>query len=391
MNVLLVIPFQLSDVGGISTVVTMLAREFSRKQHQVSVLVHGDSNRVRPVNGIKDARAFNVYLRTPYVRKAPVRGLIAFCLFLPFTLYQLHRFLVHHHINIVTIQYPLPWVFYFAILRPLCRWKLVVTYQGNDAHDLPLWSWPERRLIRFLLTTSDCVVAVSNSLLYELGVVFPDLQMKESCIIPNGAPLDLISETNTVKTERPLPQEYLFTAGHLIHRKGIDVLIEALAVARDQGEVMNLVVAGEGPERQKFSNLAREVGLTENIHFVGDQPHETVLDLLKNCLFFVLASRAEGMPLVIAEAMACGKAVVATNVDGIPEIVQEGRTGLLVGPDDARSLAEAIITVYRNPTVRQELGSHGKELVWREYAWEAIATRYLSLFKELSRNSRVGG
>jgi glycosyltransferase involved in cell wall biosynthesis len=103
---------------------------------------------------------------------------------------------------------------------------------------------------------------------------------------------------------------------------------------------------------------------------------------MKSCLLFVLASRAEGMPLVIAEAMACGRAVVATNVDGIPEIVQDGTTGLLVPAEDPASLASALIKLYSDRGFRDALAEKGKEWAFREYNWAGIANRYLGIIEE---------
>ena len=145
---------------------------------------------------------------------------------------------------------------------------------------------------------------------------------------------------------------------------------------------MILVVAGDGAERFNLVRLAQESGISANVHFIGNKSQEEVLELMKNCQFFVLASRAEGMPLVIAEAMACGKAVVSTNVDGIPEIVQDELTGLLVEPEDIESLAACLIRLHQDPVLRKTLGSAGKEAAWRDYNWENIGDKYLQLFSE---------
>ncbi|HZN44973.1 MAG TPA: glycosyltransferase family 4 protein, partial [Nitrospiraceae bacterium] len=114
-----------------------------------------------------------------------------------------------------------------------------------------------------------------------------------------------------------------------------------------------------------------------HIRFLGDQSQEQVLQLMKHCLFFVLASRAEGLPLVIAEAMACEKAVIATNVDGVPDIVEHARTGLLVQPEDPQSLADALIKLHENAVWRQDLAKAAREWAIVQFSWESIADRYL--------------
>jgi glycosyltransferase involved in cell wall biosynthesis len=91
----------------------------------------------------------------------------------------------------------------------------------------------------------------------------------------------------------------------------------------------------------------------------------------------VLPSRAEGLPLVIAEAMACGKAVIATDVDGIPDILHHGRTGLLVRPEDAQSLADALIRLRDDVAWRRELGEAAKKWAMERFNWSNIADQYL--------------
>jgi glycosyltransferase involved in cell wall biosynthesis len=301
----------------------------------------------------------------------------------------LHRFLKRQHIDIVLIQYPLAWLMYFAILRWFSNWKLVLAYQGNDAHDLALWSWLEQRCIRFLIASSDTVVAVSQSLLNELSVTVPIMRTKRKVVIPNGAPLDLISQLSSFSLRAELPSRYLLTVGQLVHRKGIDVLIRALKIAFDGGQPMNLVVVGDGPERESLASLTAELGLSEYVYFLGEYSQETVLKLVSECCFFVLASRAEGLPLVIAEAMACGKAVVATNVDGVPEIVENCRTGLLVESENEQALAEALVTLYQQSELREAFASEGKRRAEQSFSWAAIARRYRELFDAL-RNQPLG-
>lgn len=382
MNILHVTPWKLTDLNGISKVVTMLSRKFLEKGHGVTVLAAGGENRLRIIETVETIVVHDIYLRVPYSKTAPVRALVAFCVFFPFTMYQLFQLLSRLKIDVVVIQFPLAHMFYFAILRIVSRWKLVLVYHGSDAHLLHSWSSKDRRLVKFLLETADCVVAVSKTLHEKVSTVFPGLKLKQSCVVSNGAPLDLIAQADPYKHEGAFPPNYVFSAGHLIHRKGFDIVIEAMRLARDHGVEINLVVAGEGEEREALTQLAGRSGVLRNLYLLGNQSHEQVLRLMKSCLFFVLASRAEGLPLVIAEAMACGKAVVATNVDGSAEIVQDGRTGLLVASDDAPSLAKALIQLSTDSVMRDTLARHGKERALQEYNWEAIANRYLTLFSQ---------
>ena len=322
MNILLVTPWRPSLTGGISTVVARLTGEFKKKGHSVTIFVADRANRLRQIEALNDTPVYGMYLRSPVSADHPIRAVIMHYLWFPLTVIQLWWFLRRTRLDAILIQYPLPAMFYFGIVKRLWGGILFVTYQGNDAHDLSLWSLREQQLVRLLLESADMVLGVSRTLLSKVESVFQGIQLKRRQLIPNGAPLDVIEAVDGGSVDPSLPAKYLLTAGHLIHRKGIDVVIASLREAKQRGMCLHLVVAGDGPERENLIRQSDELGVADQVTFLGNQTHEQVLRLMKSCLAFVLASRAEGMPLVIAEAMACGKAVIASNVDGVPEIVQ---------------------------------------------------------------------
>jgi glycosyltransferase involved in cell wall biosynthesis len=382
MNIMLVTPWRPSLTGGVSTVVARLAGEFKKKGHEVTIFVADRANRLEQIESLDNTAVYGMYLRSPTSPEYPVRAVLMCCMWFPVTMLQLIILARRKRLDAVIIQYPLPSMFYFGVLKSMGGCKLAITYQGNDAHDLSLWTSRDRQLVKFLLEKADIVLAVSRSLLEKVKKVLPDLRLLRSGLLPNGAPLDAIVAVEGIRPPASLPPDYILTAGHLIHRKGIDIIIAALGMAKNQGMNLHLVVAGDGPERESLIRLACKHGVSDQIVFLGNQSHQEVLVLMKSCLLFVLASRAEGMPLVIAEAMACGKAVIGTNVDGVPEIVQDGKTGILVPPEDPQSLTAALIRVYSNQPYRDSLSKQGQEWALREYNWAAIAMRYLSLIEE---------
>lgn len=389
MNIMLVTPWRPSSTGGISTVIARLTKEFQQKGHNIIIFVADQENRLRQIEALEKTPVYGMYLRSPVSLKYPVRAVIMFCMWFPFTMIQLMWLARRKRLDAILIQYPLPVMFYFGILKRVVGCILFVTYQGNDAHDLSLWAPVDRRLVRFLLEKADLVLGVSRTLLAKVESVLPGVCLRRSGLLPNGAPLDVIVAAEGISFQADLPPDYLLTAGHLIHRKGIDTVIAALQLAKDRGVVLQLVVAGDGPERENLMRQSHEQGVSDQIRFVGNQSQPEVLSLMRSCLFFVLASRAEGMPLVIAEAMASGKAVVASNVDGVPEIVQSGITGLLVPVDDPPALAAALIRLYADPLFRDRLAAKGKEWAFREYNWQGIATRYLGLIEECRVSQKI--
>ena len=382
MNIMLVTPWRPSLTGGISTVITRLTAEFQKKGHDITIFVADRENRLRHIESLDATPVYGMYLRSPVSSEYPIRALIMCGAWFPLTVLQLIWLARRKRLDAIIIQYPLPTMFYFGMVKGLAGCALLITYQGNDAHDLSLWNRGEQRLVKFLLEKADMVLAVSRTLLRKVQDVLPDLHLSRSGLLPNGAPLDGIMEVEKIEEQAGLPPDYVLTAGHLIHRKGIDIVIDALRVAKDRGVRLHLVIAGDGPERENLMQQSQEYGVSDQICFVGNQSHRQMLSLMKSCLLFVLASRAEGMPLVIAEAMACGRAVVASNVDGVPEIVQDGTTGILVPVEDPISLASALIKLYADTAFRNTLAKQGKEWAFREYNWESIANRYLGLIEE---------
>ncbi len=385
MNILLVTPWRPSLTGGISTVVARLTGEFTKKGHTVTIFVVDRENRLRQIETQNHTPVYGMYLRSSVSPQHPIRAIIMYYLWLPLTVLQLLWLVRRTHADAILIQYPLPAMSYFGIVKRMWRGILFVTYQGNDAHDLSLWNPREQRLVRSLLEKADMVLGVSRTLLTKVESALEGISFKRKQLLPNGAPLDVIETVKGHAIDSSLPTHYLLTAGHLIHRKGIDIVVASLREAKHQGVALHLVVAGDGPERENLIRQSRELGVADQVTFLGNQTHEQVLSLMKSCLAFVLASRAEGMPLVIAEAMACGKAVIASNVDGVPEIVQDGTTGILVPPDDPKALASGLVRLCTDAVLRETLSIRAKEWACREYNWESIAVRYLGHIDECRR------
>ena len=388
MNVLLVTPFSMSSLGGVTTAVQMMAREFTLRGDRVSILHGGHCSDIAHVGQFDAVPVYSTYLRPPIVPEAIAKGLTGFVLKYPLVLLRLHRFIKRAGIDVVFIQYPLAGMTYFGVLRHIGRWKLVVTFQGNDAHDLDQRHWIEALLLRQLVASADTVVAVSDTLLKKVRKAFKGLP-RRAVIIPNGAslPAEFPGESSLPIT----PARYLVSVGQLIDRKGQDVLIRALGILQRRAVSGDVVLVGEGPRRQRLIDLAVAEGVRERVHFVGDQPHDVVFALVARSICFVLASRAEGFPLAIVEAMATGRPVIATDVDGISEIVRNGITGLLVPAEDPEALAGAIERICNDDAGREQMGTGARELAAHQYTWRHIVDSYSTLLGYPARGASFNG
>ena len=159
----------------------------------------------------------------------------------------------------------------------------------------------------------------------------------------------------------------LLFVGRLAAVKGLPVLLEAVArLARERPDV-TLVVAGDGPDRARLEQQARRLDIAPNVEFRGYQSQAQVRELLHRTDVFAMASFAEGVPVVLMEAMAAGVPVVATRIAGVPELVDDGASGFLVPPGDPETLAEKIRLLLDEPGTRNRFGAAGREKVEREF------------------------
>jgi len=188
---------------------------------------------------------------------------------------------------------------------------------------------------------------------------------------------------------RPSKIRFL-SVGRLVAFKGFDILIDACAELQKQRINFDCEIIGDGALREELEESARRQDLRERIHFAGEQSQNYVRSALRDCDVFVLASAPDErgasdiFPTVIAEAMATGKPVVSTTVAGIPELVANGETGLLVPPGDARALANAMEQLARNENLRGDFGRAGRLRIEQKFTIEKTIEPLLERFEQIT-------
>jgi glycosyltransferase involved in cell wall biosynthesis len=172
--------------------------------------------------------------------------------------------------------------------------------------------------------------------------------------------------------------------GRLVPVKAQDVLVSAASKVLESLPDARFVIIGGGPLHDQLARQIEEAGIQDKFFLLGWRTD--IPDVLAASDLFALTSLQEGMPLAILEAMSAGCPVVATEVGGIPEVVRDGITGLLVPPGDADALAEAILKILTDPERAKELAARGQRLVEHEYSTQAWARRWEALYlRELGR------
>jgi glycosyltransferase involved in cell wall biosynthesis len=226
-------------------------------------------------------------------------------------------------------------------------------------------------------------IAVSQSIKSDL-VEYYGLPSGRIEVIPNGVDLrDLQPATQRSDMLRALslPPEVvlIIAAGRMTEQKGHRYLLAAIAQIYSDFPTLHCVLAGDGPLRGTLENEARSLGISERVHFAGFR--SDVPDLLAAADLYVLCSISEGMPIGLLEAMALGRAVVASAVNGVTEVVRHQVDGLLVPPADPGSLSQAIRELLTNLSLRRRLAEAGRERVAQDFTAEKMALRVADLYR----------
>ena len=254
----------------------------------------------------------------------------------------------------------------------------VVTMHGNES---VMEVWRRRFALRWSWRNSRAFVAVSDhgrtQMQTRLGL--PEDGVR---VIPNGVPA---RPGDRERTRRKLgvddDEVLILTVGNLRRRKGHAVLIQALAELQRAGcgAPFQLAIAGDGRQRENLTQLTRELGLGERVHLLGHR--DDIPDLQAAADIFAMPSYWEGMPLAILEAMIIGKAIVASRVGGIPEILREGESGLLVPAGDPLALAGALRRLIEDPAQRERIGAAARQSAEADFHVSVMADRYEHLYR----------
>jgi len=273
-----------------------------------------------------------------------------------------------------------------------------IHYIPNDITNL-LWYWGTKNLFvspwgsdiitdysaeikgssfyrRFLFRQARGITATSHF----LADVTRDYTDKEVHVVPFGVDCQVFRPTEQINMTSAVTLGFV---KHLRAKYGPEYLIRAMGLVVDRHPQARLLMAGSGELRSQLEDLTGQLGLTRNISFLGAVEHRQVPEFLKNVDIFVMPSIREEFGVAAVEAQAMEIPVVATKVGGIPEVVEDGITGILVRPRNPVQLATAIIELIEHPEKRKEMGKKGREYVLSHYRWEDNAALMDDLYKSV--------
>jgi len=175
--------------------------------------------------------------------------------------------------------------------------------------------------------------------------------------------------------------------GRLVEKKGFDSLIKSVALLKNQGQLVELLIAGDGPLQGSLVGLMKDLELLEtDVHFLGAMPHKLVADFIKSLDIFVLPCKKDnngdmdGIPVVLMEAMLSGVPVISTQLSGIPELVINKETGLLAQPENTQELADAISSIIVDTELRGRMVKNAISHVKKEFSLQGNAEKLKNLF-----------
>ncbi len=247
------------------------------------------------------------------------------------------------------------------------------------------FNWHERLRYGLYLLLARKIIAVSDAVAAFTVNFFPFTSREKFETIYNSVEMDRFSHAppaTNLKNTLGISLESCIVGfiGRLTEQKGVEYLIEAVSLINDPSLSVSVVIVGDGERREELKEMTKRKGL-ENVHFVGYR--RDIPELLSLFDIFVLPSLWEGLPVVVVEAMAAGKPVVATRVSGSTEAVVENVTGFLVDPRDPGQLSEQLLKLIRDPELRQRMGAEGRSRAVNVFSARTMIEKTTHLYNKL--------
>ena len=296
--------------------------------------------------------------------------------------------LVHSHTwyanlagHLAAMLYGIPHVMTMHSLEPLRPWKAEQLGGGYQ-----LSSWCER----VSATSAAAVVAVSDGMRADILTAYPEIPAERIRVIRNGIdtteyqpdPATDVLQRHGVDLGRP----YVIFVGRITRQKGVPVLLRAASRLVPEAQLVLCAGAADTPELgAEVTELVDGLQASRSgVIWIPEMlPRHEIVQLLTHATVFATPSIYEPLGIVNLEAMACGTAVVASRIGGIPEVVADGETGLLVPPGEPEPLAAALNTLTRDPDRARAMGQAGRKRAVAEFGWPAIAAQVAALYAEL--------
>ena len=369
MKIGLVSPYDYSFPGGVVNHIAYLAHNFIQMGHKVKIIApcpkpgtHYFEEEVTPVGKP---------LPVPYA------GSIARVPVSPWLPTQIGEILAKEELDILHLHEPFaPMVCLSALLKS--NYINVGTFHA--CHTKPRTYWLGKLIFRRWLSKLNGKIAVSKPALEYVNRHLPG----DYRIIPNGIDTEHFRVDGPTRTELSDGKINILFVGRLERRKGLGYLLNACDEAKRDFPNFRLIIVGPGTVlRPWYEKSAEDMGLTDNVVFTGFVPSAELPSYYRSAdIFCAPATGGESFGIVLLEAMACGKPVVATNIQGYASVLAHGEEGLLVPPKDEEALAQALLSLLNDKSLRLRMGNKGK-IKAEKYSWPNVTRQVMDYYNSL--------
>jgi len=278
------------------------------------------------------------------------------------------RSISHLHVHFAT-----PAATVAMILTHVSPVEMSMTVHGPDEfYDVSNYYLSEK------IRTSKFVVCISFFAQSQLMKLSPGSEWSKFDVVRLGVDSSEFAPRGRKAAEGPVQ---VLCVGRLVSAKGQRILIEAVDRLKRGGHRLELQLVGDGVDRSDLERLVVVRGLTDVVRFVGAVNQDEIRAYYQRADIFALASFAEGIPVVLMEAMAMEIPCVATRITGIPELIEDGVSGLLVSPSDVEGMAAAMLRLMESAELRESLGKAGRQRVQQNYELATSADRLADVFQ----------
>lgn len=298
-------------------------------------------------------------------------------MFLVMALARLPGLLLSRRFHGAILFFGFPCGFLGLALRWIFRVPYVVALRGGDVPGTEPRLDPLHRLLRPIrraIYRHALAVTANSEGLRNRSLAADPAPVR---VIPNGVAAAAVPDRDT----RHGNERIVLFAGRLAPQKNVALLLQAFqALPASAARGSRLVLAGDGPLRAELQALALSLGIADRVTFPGWVDRQRMPELYRQASVFVLPSRYEGMSNVLLEAMAAALPVIATDVEGVRELLRHEDTGIVVPPGNADELTRQLERLLSEPALRRRLGQAARQTVERSFSWETAARSYLDLF-----------
>ncbi len=376
MRIALVSPYDYPYPGGVTQHIFYLDKHFRELGHEVKIIA--------PCAGeAPEKLADNVVVTTTRVISMPFSGSKARIPYSPAVYWRVKRALHEEHFDIVHAHEPLTLPVPLIALRHSRAVNVGTFHAYRDTHLIYQYA---RRLFQPFFNRLDGKIAVSEAAKDTVARYFGG----EYAIIPNGIDVNRFGGEHVRPLEKYADGKLnILFVGRLEPRKGFRYLLQAFPYVKEEFPQARLIVVGAYLRREIARHLryAREHHLT-GVKFVGPVSDEELPRYYRSCHVFCAPSIGfESFGIVLLEAMAAGKPIVACNIPGYRDLLTDGKEGLLAEPKNERALAEAIIRILRDPALQRRMGEQGR-IKAPQYSWREVALQVLDYYQELLERTK---